>query len=79
MLDSAVASKLLLSPLNNLDYDAYAEQNPDPLIDAAASHGVALNHINRAMGHDHICPFVHKPIVRAKLVAAHGWLSGFAT
>ncbi len=78
MLDSAVASKLLLPPLNNLDYDAYAEQNPDPLIDAAASYGVALNHVIRAMGHDDIYPFVHKPVVRAKLVAAHGWLSGFA-
>jgi hypothetical protein len=78
MLDSAVAAKLLLPPLDNLDYDAYAEQQPDALIEAAAAYGIALNHVNRAMGHNDIYPFVHPVPVRAKLVAAHGWLSGFA-
>lgn len=77
MLDSAVAAKLLLPPLDNLDYDAYAERDATRLIDAAASYGVALNHVNRAMGHNDIYPFFHKPPVRAKLVAAHAWLSGF--
>lgn len=78
ILDSAVSVRLLLPPLSNLDYDAYAETNAEALIDAAAAYGIALNHVNRAMGHDDIYPFIHSPAVRQKLKAAHGWIARLA-
>lgn len=76
MLDSAVAAGLMRPPLDNPAYDAYAETNSEALIPTAAAYGVALNHVNRSIGHDDIYPFVHTPKVKAKLAAAHGWLSG---
>lgn len=76
MLDSAVEAGLTLPVLNNLKYDAYAETDAKALIDTAGAYGLALNHVNRSIGHDDIYPFVHSQTVQDKLAAAHGWLSG---
>ncbi len=78
MLDSALSAGLARPPFDNLGYDAYAETGSGALLDAAAEYGVALNHVNRSMGLGDIYPFVHSPVVREKLIAAHGWISGAA-
>ncbi|UOA26439.1 putative zinc-binding metallopeptidase [Pseudosulfitobacter sp. DSM 107133] len=76
MLDSAVEAGLTLPMLNNLKYDAYAETDARALIKTAAAYGLALNHVNRSIGHHDIYPFVHSPVVLDKMVKAHGWLCG---
>jgi len=69
-LDSAVEAGLTLPVLNNLKYDAYAETDAKALIDTAGAYGLALNHVNRSIGHDDIYPFGHSQTVQDKLAAA---------
>jgi hypothetical protein len=76
IIDSFVAAGLYASELPAPDYDAYAETDPDRLIAVGAHLGLALNHVNRAMGLADIYPFVLTPEIRGKLGFALRWLRG---
>lgn len=72
--DSFVASGLGSPDLPAPDYDAYAETDPERLITIGVHLGIALNHVNRAMGLADIYPFVLTPDIRAKLGFVHRWV-----
>ncbi|MGF1660799.1 MAG: putative zinc-binding metallopeptidase [Rubrimonas sp.] len=55
-------------------FDPYAPCPLDALLDAAAELGVALNHVNRAMGLADLYPFVLTAPIRAKLGFVHDWI-----
>lgn len=74
--DSFVAAGLGAPALPASDYDAYAEDDAERLITAAAGLGIALNHVNRAMGLSDLYPFVLAPQVRAKLGFVHARIRG---
>lgn len=73
--DSAAAAGLSAPSLPG-DYDAYAERDAARLVNIGVELGLALNHVNRAMGLPDIYPFVLTPEIRAKLEWGHGWLAG---
>ena len=72
--DSFVAAGLSSPTLTNHDYDAYLDADSEALINAAAELGIALNHVNRSMGHSDLYPFVLAGPVREKLEFAHRWM-----
>jgi len=53
---------------------AYAATDADALVSHAAALGLALNHVNRAMGLQDLYPFVLNEAVRDKLAFVHGWI-----
>jgi len=55
-------------------YDAYADTEAQRLLTLAAHLGIALNHVNRAMGLTDIYPFVLTSTIREKLAFVHGWI-----
>ncbi len=75
IVDSFLACDLSGGGLPNAGYDAYAERDATALIDAGGRLGIALNHVNRAMGLSDIYPFVHTGPIRDKINFIHGWLS----
>lgn len=74
IVDSAGAAGLSAPDAPAAGPDAYAETDAEALIARAAALGLALNHVNRAMGLDDLYPFVLTPPARAKLALAHRWL-----
>ncbi len=54
--------------------DAYRETETDTLIGQAVDLAIGMNHVNRALGHPDVYPFVLTGPVREKLRFAHGWL-----
>jgi hypothetical protein len=48
-------------------WDAFAERDAAALLEAGIAIGVALNHVNRAVGQPDLYPFVSMPATRAKL------------
>lgn len=75
IVDSFCAAGLDSDAIPTKGYDAYAETDPDRLIEVGASLGVALNHVNRSMGVADIYPFVHTPAIQAKLAFVHSALA----
>ncbi|MCI4665817.1 MAG: putative zinc-binding peptidase [Neomegalonema sp.] len=71
IVDSFYATGLKGAGAPTNSYDAYAENDPNRLIEIGARLGVALNHVNRSMGVADIYPFVHTPAIRTKLAFAH--------
>lgn len=76
MVDSAAAMGLATPELSaeGADFDAYAAREPEPLLTVAAGIGVAVNHVNRAMGLDDLYPFVLTPAIREKLAFVQAWI-----
>lgn len=74
IVDSVAAVGLQAGEEPPTGYDAYAEADGEALISHGVNLGVALNHVNRAMGHSDLYPFVLSPEVRAKLVFVHEWM-----
>lgn len=75
IVDSFSAASLTGDGLPPAGYDAYIETDADRLIDFGARLGVALNHVNRAMGLTDIYPFVLTPAIQAKLSFVHRWVA----
>lgn len=73
--DSALAAGLRIGDLDDPDYDIYAETDTAQLIERGAELGLALNHVNRAMGLQDLYPFVLKAPVRDKLALVHHWVT----
>lgn len=73
--DSFLAAGLSGADAPGPDYDAFAETDPDRLLDAAIAIGIAMNHVNRAVGQPDLYPFVNTPMTRAKIAFALHWLS----
>lgn len=74
MVDSFAAAHLSSKTFTGAGYDAYREQDAARLLTAAMEIGVALNHVNRALGVSDLYPFVTPARVREKLTFAQGWL-----
>jgi hypothetical protein len=74
IIDSFAAEELRADILPPGDYDAYAEVDAEKLIVIGVGLGIALNHVNRAVGLPDIYPFVLHPIVRRKLAFVHEWM-----
>lgn len=55
-------------------WDAYAEPDPDRLVQVAAGLAVAVNHVNRSMGLPDLYPFILSAAARRKLSFVHHWL-----
>ncbi|WP_164516445.1 zinc-binding metallopeptidase family protein [Minwuia thermotolerans] len=75
IVDSFAAAGLTGEGLPTATYDAYAEQDAATLLAYGARLGVALNHVNRAMGISDIYPFVHTPAIAEKLRFVHRWMA----
>ncbi len=73
--DSFLAAGLNSAEAPDADYDAFAETEPARLLDASIAIGVAMNHVNRAVGQPDLYPFVNTPHTREKLAFALHWLS----
>ena len=67
IVDSALAAGLRSDDLTDGDYDAYADEDDARPIRSGAGFGIAMNHVNRAMGLDDAYPFVLTPAIRGKL------------
>ena len=76
IVDSALAAGLRSDALTNPAYDAYAETETSALVDRGVDFGIAMNHVNRAMGLPDAYPFVLNRTIRDKLAFAHDWLRG---
>jgi len=74
ILDSAEAAGVGIEGLAS-GYDAYAERDAKALVLLGARLGLALNHVNRAMGLQDLYPFVLAPQVIDKLALVHAWLA----
>lgn len=74
--DSFVAAGLGAEAVPGADYDPYREADAERLVTLGAELGIALNHVNRAMGLGDIYPFVLTPSIRVKLGFAHAALRG---
>jgi hypothetical protein len=75
LADSFSAANLDAPDLPMPGWDAYAEPNPDRLVQVAAGLAVALNHVNRSMGLPDLYPFILSAGARRKLSFAHHWLT----
>lgn len=64
----------LSAPAMPEGYDAYAEPDAAVLIARACELGLALNHVNRAMGQPDLYPFVLPEPAREKLAFVHQWI-----
>lgn len=74
IIDSAAAMGARAGEGPAPDYDAYAEGEAGRLVTTGLALGIALNHVNRAMGLPDLYPFVLGPVARDKLGFAHRWL-----
>lgn len=74
IIDSALAASVMWAESSECDYDAYADRDSGKLIALGASLGIALNHVNRAMGLADLYPFVLAPESRSKLAFVHAWV-----
>ncbi|RDC68007.1 hypothetical protein DLJ49_20585 [Rhodovulum sp. 12E13] len=74
MVDSFAAARLSSEAFSGAGYDAYAEEDAARLLTAAMEIGVALNHVNRALGVSDLYPFVTPSTVLEKLAFAQKWL-----
>lgn len=74
MVDSFCAAHLSMPDGTEADYDAYSETDASRLLHAGLRIGVAMNHVNRAMGIADLYPFVTPPKVIEKIQFAHHWL-----
>ncbi|HCI47135.1 MAG TPA: hypothetical protein DFI00_07560 [Rhodospirillaceae bacterium] len=80
IVDSAQASGLSWTTKDDngntilADFDPYDAATPEPLLSVAASLGIALNHVNRAMGLYDVYPFVMSAVTRRKLAFVHRWI-----
>lgn len=74
MVDSFAAARLSSEAFTGAGYDAYAEVESTRLLAAAMEIGVALNHVNRALGVNDLYPFVTPETVLEKLAFAQKWL-----
>ncbi|MBM9593968.1 zinc-binding metallopeptidase family protein [Roseitranquillus sediminis] len=72
--DSFVAAGLHSPTLAEGTYDSYQETDSEQLLTVAAELGIALNHVNRSMGHSDLYPFVISAPVREKLGFVHEWI-----
>ncbi|WP_071797159.1 zinc-binding metallopeptidase family protein [Natronohydrobacter thiooxidans] len=75
LTDSFCAAGLGLGDVIAQGYDAFRDTDPARLLDRAIAIGVAMNHVNRAVGQPDIYPFVNTAVAREKLGFALGWLS----
>jgi len=79
--DSA-ARMCLISPalaaVGGADFDPYACDDAEQVLRVAVELGVAVNHVNRAMGLHDVYPFVLTAAVREKLAFAHRWIGAAA-
>lgn len=57
------------------EHDAFHDPDLAQLLDRAIAIGVAMNHVNRAVGQPDLYPFVNTPATRDKLGFALKWLS----
>lgn len=76
--DSARAAGLSVQHGEGWDaaaWDPYREPDCARLVERAGALGLALNHVNRAMGLEDIYPFVLPGAVRTKLALVHRWVS----
>jgi hypothetical protein len=73
--DSFVEARLSAAEAPATGYDAFAERDPARLLDAAIAIGLAMNHVNRAVGQPDLYPFVNSARVRDKLSFALQWLA----
>ncbi len=81
MTDSAARMGLecpALSAAGGAAFDPYACGDAETVLGVAAELGLALNHVNRAMGLRDIYPFVLTAAVREKLAFAHRWIGAAA-
>lgn len=74
MVDSFAAAHLSSQTFAGAGYDAYREEDAARLLTAAMEIGVALNHVNRALGISDLYPFVTPAQVLEKLTFAQTWL-----
>ena len=74
MVDSFAAAQLSSGTFSAAGYDAYEEADAERLLTAAMEIGVALNHVNRALGVSDLYPFVTPAPVLEKLSFAQSWL-----
>ncbi|WP_209424730.1 putative zinc-binding metallopeptidase [Pararhodobacter sp. SW119] len=75
IVDSFLAAGLSAAAAPAEGYDAFAETDPAHLLDAAIAIGVAMNHVNRAVGQPDLYPFVNSAGARKKLAFALYWLA----
>lgn len=74
ILDSSVAVQVARAVAPERPDDPYTATDSEQLILASLDLGLALNHVNRAMGLADLYPFVLSPKVREKLIFAHQWI-----
>lgn len=74
MVDSFATAHLSSETFAGAGYDAYGEEDAACLLTAAMEIGVALNHVNRALGVTDLYPFVTPAQVLEKLTFAQKWL-----
>jgi len=75
IIDSFLAAGLRAVQAPDAGFDAFAEADPARLLDAAIAIGVAMNHVNRAVGQPDLYPFVNTAQTRTKLAFALHWLA----
>lgn len=77
MTDSAAhggLSSAALEAAGGGAFDAYAAPDAATLLGVAVELGLAINHVNRAMGMHDVYPFVLTPTTREKLGFVHAWI-----
>ncbi len=81
MADSAARIDIAtpaLAAAGGAAFDPYLCEDAETVLGVAAELGVALNHVNRAMGLRDLYPFVLTPQVREKLGFVHRWIGAAA-
>jgi hypothetical protein len=74
IVDSFLAAGLASADAPAVGYDAFAAPDVTAMIEAAIAIGVAMNHVNRAVGQPDLYPFVNTDRTRDKLAFARHWL-----
>lgn len=75
LTDSFCAAGLELGDGMAPGFDAFRETDAAALLDRAIAIGVAMNHVNRAVGQPDLYPFVNTAATREKLGFALTWLA----
>lgn len=81
IVDSAARMNLItpaLAAVGGADFDPCACDDAETVLGVAVELGVAVNHVNRAMGLHDVYPFVLTTAMRTKLAFAHLWIGAAA-
>ncbi len=74
IVDSFLAAGLRKEGIPAIQTPPHHPRDPADMIETALKLGVALNHVNRAVGQPDIYPFVNSAVAREKLIFVLNWL-----